>query len=409
VLPEESILRAELLVHHLSHLYTCAPGSPDLGCIADASVGFTDGKLCFIGPAADAPTAINTIDGHGLVGLPGLVDPHTHAVWAGSRADEFAKRLAGARYSEILEQGGGILSTVSATRAASEETLTQLCRARLLGMLERGVTTVEIKSGYGLNPETEARMLRAARACHDTVRVMTSFLGAHTIPLSHRDDRASYVEQIISEQIPLCAPLANHIDVYCDRGAFTLTESMAILEAGKSAGLQVRAHAEQVSHTGIAEAAAKLGASCVDHLEQIDDAGIAAMARHNTVAVLLPGAQLYLGDTPPPVAKLRAAGVRMAIGTDLNPGSSPLHDLWTAATLACILQGLTPTEAILGITRHAGQALGRADLGWIGPNSVADLAIFAPPPGEPPTVESLVQHMGRGYAVAVIRDGQRVR
>jgi imidazolonepropionase len=398
----------DLLVHQISRLYTCDPSAPGLGQHDDMSVGFADGGLSYLGPASGAPDATHVIDGRGLVGLPGLVDPHTHAVWAGSRSDEFEQRLAGARYADILEAGGGILSTVRATRAADEDTLTTLCRSRLLGMRARGVTTVEIKSGYGLNPQTEAMMLRAARACSDTVRVLTSYLGAHTIPAEHRADRAAYVAEIMGPGIDAVADLADHIDVYCDRGAFTLEEAQAILKAGQARGLKVRAHAEQITHTGIAAAAARLGATCVDHLEQLDAEGIAAMAEHGTVAVLLPGAQAYLGDPAPPVAALRAAGVRMAVGTDLNPGSSPLHDLWTAATLACIRQGLTVEEAILGITRHAGLALGRPDLGWLGTGSVADLALFAPPPGEPPSAAVLIQHMGRGEAVAVIRDGALV-
>ncbi len=401
-------MRADLLIHGLSHLYTCDPSKEGLGRIDGGSVAFSGGQITFVGSTAHAPDAQQIIDGRGLVGLPGLVDPHTHAVWAGSRADEFARRLQGTSYSEILEAGGGILSTVDATRKATEETLTELCRSRLEHMRNRGVTTVEIKSGYGLDPVTEARMITAARACHDTVRVITSFLGAHTVPAEFRGNRDRYVDQIIHQQLPACAPLADHIDVYCDRGAFELDEAVAILRAGREAGLQIRAHAEQVTHTGIAQAAAELGATCVDHLERIDEAGIATLAAHGTVAVLLPGAQLYLKDDPPPVAALRDAGVPIAIGTDLNPGSSPVHDLWTAATLACVLQGLTPEEAILGITRNAGKALGRHDLGWLGTGSVADLAVFAPPPGEPATAESLIQHLGRRDAKMVVRDGVRV-
>jgi imidazolonepropionase len=398
----------DLLVHQLTRLYTCDPSGEGLAGLQDVSVGFNEGKLCYLGPAAQAPSAVSIIDGRGCVGLPGLVDPHTHAVWAGSRSDEFEQRLAGAKYSDILEAGGGILSTVAATRAADERTLTEHCRARLQGMRARGVTTVEIKSGYGLTPEAEAKMLRAARAASDTVRVSTTFLGAHTIPAELRGDRQAYVDQVLGPQLQLCAPLADQIDVYCDRGAFTLEEAVSILAAGKVAGLSIRAHAEQVSHTGIAGAAARLGATAVDHLEQLSPADIETMAQYGCIAVLLPGAQAYLGDPPPPVAAMRKAGVKMAIGTDLNPGSSPLHDLWTAATLACIHQGLTVIEAILGITRHAGLALGRTDLGWLGEGSVADMAVFRPPPGEPPTAASLVQHMGRGGAMAVIRDGQQV-
>ena len=401
-------MRADTLVHRISTLVTCDPAADGLGVLEDSSVAFRDGRVVYVGPSAHAPGADVVWDGRGLVALPGLVDPHTHAVWAGSRADEFARRLAGATYSEILEGGGGILSTVAATRETPEDGLAALARARLRGMRARGVTTVEIKSGYGLDPATEARMLRAARACGDTVRVVTTFLGAHTLPADFRARRDAYVRQIIDEQLPLAAPYADAIDVYCDRGAFTLDESVAILRAGSAAGLAVRAHAEQVDHTGIAAAAARLGATCVDHLERLDDAGVAALAAHGTVAVLLPGAQLYLRDTAPPVAALRAAGVPMAVGTDLNPGSSPVHDLLGCATLACLIQGLTIPEAVLGVTRVAGQALGRPELGWVGLGGVGDLALYAPPPGEPASVASLIQHLGRGSAAGVFWDGRLV-
>ena len=398
-------MRAELLVSKISSLVTCDPGREGLGVIADGAVAFLGGRVAWVGESAAAPDAETVIDGSGLIGLPGLVDPHTHAVWAGSRADEFRRRLAGASYTAILESGGGILSTVAATRAAPEAALAELARARLRGFLARGVTTVEIKSGYGLSPEAEAKMLRAARAADDTVRVVTTFLGAHAIPAEHRPQRDRYVRQILEEQLPVAAPLAEAIDVYCDVGAFTLDESVAILEAGRALGLKVRAHAEQVAYTGIAAAAARLGATCVDHLERLDEAGVAALAEHGTVAVLLPGAQLYLRDSAPPVAALREAGVRLAIGTDLNPGSSPVHDLWSAATLATVLQGLSVEEAVLGITRNAGLALGRPELGWLGAGSAGDLALFAPPPGEPCQVATLVQQLGFPRAAVVIRDG----
>jgi len=399
---------ADLLITHISRLYTLDPARGGLGMLEDAGIAFAGGAVIWIGEAAHAPDAHEVIDGTGMIAMPGLVDPHTHTVWAGSRAGEFAQRLAGASYSEILEGGGGILSTVAATRAASRAQLAELARARVLGMRARGVTTVEIKGGYGLTPEHEAKMLSAAHDCDDLVGVVPTFLGAHTVPAEHRGQRDAYVRQIIEEQLPLCAPLAEAIDVYCDRGAFDLDESIAILQAGKDAGLRLRAHAEQVSHTGIAAAAAAMGATSVDHLEQADEADIAAMATHGTTAVLLPGAQLYLRAPAPPVAALREAGVPMALGTDLNPGSSPIHDLWLAATLGCLLQGLTIEEAVLGITRHAGQAIGRPDCGWLGDGSAADLALFRPPPGEPPDVASLIQQVGTHQAVAVVREGRRV-
>ncbi len=397
-----------LLIHGIRRLYTADPSHPGMGMLEDVSVLVCGDQIQWLGAQADAPEADTVIDGRGLVGVPGLVDPHTHAVWAGSRANEFARRLAGENYADILEAGGGILSTVSATRQASEDALHATVSKRLAHMRKRGVTLVEIKSGYGLDPSTELRMLKAVDPQHTELRVVRTFLGGHTIPAEYRHDRDEYVRQIIEEQLPLCAPHADFVDVYCDRGAFTLDEATAILKAGKKHGLKIRAHAEQVSHTGIAEAAAKLGATAIDHLEQIDDAGIAAMAEAGSVAVLLPGAQLYLRDAPPPVEALREAGVPIAVGTDLNPGSSPVHDLWTAATLACIVQGLTMEEAFLGITRHAATALGCQRSGWIGTGSHADIALFAPPPGEPATIESLIQHMGRPHAAAVIQSGKQV-
>ncbi|MFN7144425.1 MAG: imidazolonepropionase, partial [Myxococcota bacterium] len=274
-----------------------------------------EGRVRWVGPSADAPTADETHDAGGGIGMPGLVDPHTHTTYAGSRAGDFERRLAGETYTAILEAGGGIHSTVKATRAASEAELTALTRARLADMLTRGVTTVEIKSGYGLTTEDEAKMLRAARAAASPVDVVTTFLGAHARPPG--DD--AYVDRVVDEMLPACAPYADMIDAYCDRGAFTIAETERVLRAGKALGLGVRVHAEQVAYTGAAALAASLGALSADHLERIDAAGIAAMAAAGTVAVLLPGAMVYLRDPAPPTAALRAAGVPMAIGTDLNP------------------------------------------------------------------------------------------
>ena len=404
--------RADLLVRNISTLYTLDPvRHPDaegLGRLHEVSVAFREGELWWIGADAHAPDADDIIDGEGLIGLPGLVDPHTHAVWAGSRADEFLRRIAGVPYSRILEEGGGILSTVAATRGTDRLGLAELARDRVRGLRSHGLTTVEIKSGYGLNPEVELRMLRAAADLNDTVRVVPTFLGAHTVPAEHRGDRRAYLRQIIDEQLPMVAAHADFIDVYCDRGAFSLDEAVEILQAGKAHGLRLKAHAEQVSHTGIAAAAAALGATSVEHLERLDTAGVEALAQHGTVAVLLPGAQLYLRDSAPPVAALREAGVPIAIGTDLNPGSSPVHDPWAVATLSTVLQGLTVKEAIMGLTVHAARALALPDRGWLGPGSAADLALFSPPPGEAPRVEALVQHLGGHRLAHLIIGGDRV-
>ncbi|MDP2309329.1 MAG: imidazolonepropionase [Pseudomonadota bacterium] len=372
--------------------------------IDHAALLLVDGRVAWVGPEDGAPTATDHFDAGGAVGMPGLVDPHTHATFAGSRAGDFERRLAGESYTAILEAGGGIHSTVAATRAASEDDLVSYTRARLSEMLAYGVTTVEIKSGYGLTAEDEAKMLRAARRAAGPVDVVTTFLGAHARP----PGQADYVDRVIGEQLPLCAPLADAIDVYCDRGAFTLEEAERVLRAGKALGLAVRIHAEQVAFTGGAAMAASLGAQSADHLEHIDDDGIRAMADAGTVAVLLPGAMLYLRDPSPPVARLRAAGVALAIGTDLNPGSSPVRDLWSCATLACLTMGLTVHEALAGITVHAARAVGRPDRGWLGPGARGDLALYDSPPGEPAELRVLVQYMGGHRAKAVFKDGRRV-
>lgn len=401
-----------LVVRDIDVLLTMDPaaGEGRLGRIQRGAVAFEGDTVCWVGPSAEAPTAPDTVDGSGTVGLPGLVDCHTHATWAGSRAREFELRLAGATYTELLEAGGGILSTVEATRAAPEVALVDHTVRRIRGMIARGVTTVEIKSGYGLEEQTEARMLRAARAAGAITgaRVVTTFLGAHTVPAELRHDPAAYVERVVTRQLPLCAPLANCVDVYVDRGAFTVEQGRRVLEAGRAHGLVVRVHAEQVEHTGAAAMAAKLGATSADHLERIDADGIAALAEAGTVGVLLPGAQLYLRDVPPPVAALREAGVPLAVATDLNPGSSPVHDLWACATLACLTMGLTVEEALLGVTCHAARALGRPELGVLAGGRPADLALVRPAPGEPPSAAGLVQHLGAARAEAVFVRGRRL-
>lgn len=403
----------DLIVHSISNLYTVNGEGPDgLGLITCATVAFAQKRLVYAGSRDGAPSLTRAkviIDGTGLCGLPGLIDCHTHSVWAGSRAHEWSRRLAGESYETILEEGGGILSTVRTTRAASLEELIESARLRVRRMRDRcGVTTVEIKSGYGLNPETEEKILKAARACEDTVRVTTTFLGAHTLPKEYRNNRSEYVKQVINEQLPLCAPLSDCGDVFCDSVGFTLDETRDILEACKRHGLSVKAHCEQICHLGGAALVAELGGVSCDHLEQATTQEVVAMAKSDTVAVFLPGAQLYLKDKSPPTDLFRKHGVKMAIGTDLNPGTSPLHDIWTCATLACITEGFTIPEAIKGITRHAGLALGRSDVGWLGEGSVGDLVLFETAPSYPPTVESLVQNIGGRSVRLVVKDGQVV-
>ena len=347
------------------------------------------------------------VDGGGLIGMPGLVDCHTHAVWAGTRLGDFVRRLGGEAYATILEGGGGIHTTVAATRGASTAELLALTRARLRGMLAHGVTTVEVKSGYGLSSAEELRILEVAAAAAGPQRVVRTFLGAHTVP---RDTpREVYLDALVGPMLDAVAHHCDRVDVYCDRGAFTLAEAERIFVAARARGIPITAHAEQVEHTGVAALAARFGAQSCDHLERADEADIAAMAAAGTVAVLLPGAMLYLRDVCPPVAQLRAAGVPLAVATDYNPGSSPVADLWAAATLAALTMGLSAEEALAGITSVAARALARPDLGRLEPGSAGDLALFRPPPGEIHDPRVLVQHFGGHRAEQVFVEGVRVR
>jgi len=371
-------------------------GEGPLGAIEGGSIVVDNGRIAWVGDADSAPAADEAIEFSGGIGMPALVDCHTHAVWDGSRADEWRRRLAGEDYSAILEAGGGILSTVRDTRAAPLATLTEGARQRLAAMRQKGVGTVEVKSGYGLSVEAERKCLQAAKAAGDLayVRVLTTFLGAHTVPAEHRGNRTAYVDEVIERQLPAVRDVADFIDVYVDRGAFTVDEGRRILQAGKDAGLGVRIHAEQVQFTGAAAMAAELGALSADHLERIDDAGIEALAASGTVAVMLPGAMLYLRDPAPPTAKLRAAGVPMAVATDLNPGTSPVDDLWTCATLSCLTMGLTVEETLRGITVEAARALGRSDLGILKTGAIADVIRVVARPGWRLDPAALIQPMG---------------
>ncbi len=400
-------MSADLVITEIDALYTMDHDF-GVGEHQGAAVAIADGLISWLGPANDAPTGTTVLSASGCAVLPGLIDCHTHAAWAGSRAVEWEQRLAGADYSEILEAGGGILSTVRASREAGLDQLTALTAARLARMRSRGVTTVEVKSGYGLTPDDELKLLRAGHQAGQQadVDVFGTFLGAHTVPAEWRHDRQRYVQQVIHDQLPKVAEWARFIDVYVDRGAFTVAEGRAILAAGAKLGLIPRIHAEQVTYTGAAAMAAELGASSADHLEQIDDAGIAAMAASGTVAVLLPGAMLTLRDPSPPVAALRAAGVPMAIASDLNPGTSAVYDLWACATLACWQMRTTVAEALRGITVNAAQALRLDDRGVIRVGMRADLIVVEPAPGEPVTAGGLVQHLGGNTIHHVIRGGR---
>ncbi len=366
-------------------LATLSPALPGLGLIPDAAIGVVDGRIAFAGPLAELPgdaDAAEVIDLDGRLVTPGLIDCHTHLVFAGDRADEFEQRMAGASYEAIAAVGGGILSTVRATRAASEDALTASALERLDLMLRQGVTTVEAKSGYGLDLESELKMLRVARRLgrERPVEVVASLLGAHALPPEYQDDRAGYVSLVADRMIPAAATagLADAVDAFCEAVAFTPEEVRTVFAAARSAGLPVRLHADQRTAGGGAQLAADVGALCADHLECTDAAGAAAMGRAGITAVLLPGAYYALRDQRrPPVELFRAHGVGMAVATDCNPGSSPLVSLLTAMNMAVVLFGLTVEEAVAGATLQAARALGRqGGIGSLEVGKHADLAIW---------------------------------
>ena len=365
-----------------ARLATLAPGRPGLGVVEAGAVACHAGRIVFAGAAMDLPACdpAVVVDCEGRWITPGLIDCHTHLVHAGDRAAEFAQRLAGASYAEIARAGGGILSTVRAVRAASEADLVRQSLPRLHALLREGVTTVEIKSGYGLDHAAEARMLRAARALgkHHPVNVVTSYLGAHAVP--PESDADSYVARICAEILPAIAAegLADAVDAFCESVAFTPAQTALVFDAAQALGLPVKLHADQLSGGGGAALAARYGALSADHLEYTSDAGAAALAAAGTVAVLLPGAFYTLRETQaPPIDAFRRHQVTMALATDCNPGSSPLTSPLLAMNMAATFFRLTVDECIAGFTRNAAQALGRlGECGTIEAGKWCDLAIW---------------------------------
>ncbi|MFN7552862.1 MAG: imidazolonepropionase [Pseudomonadota bacterium] len=331
--------------------------------VDDAAIAWRDGRITFAGPAgAYAGTAVLRFSGAGRLLTPGLVDCHTHLVFAGDRSREFGARLRGASYAQIAQAGGGILATVGATRAATEDELLAASLPRARDLVEDGVTTIEIKSGYGLEPDAERRMLRIARRIGRIlgITVRTTYLGAHALPPSHAQRRGDYVDEVCATIGPLAAEgLVDAVDGFAEGIAFSQGEVERIFRAAHAAGLPVKLHADQLSDGGGARLAARHGALSADHLEWTCEDAVAEMARSGTVAVLLPGSFLVLRETRlPPVAALRAHAVPIAVATDLNPGSSPLRSLRLAMHLSCSAFGLDPMEALAGATRHAAGALG---------------------------------------------------
>ncbi|URW75397.1 imidazolonepropionase [Sphingomonas donggukensis] len=351
-----------------------------LGLVEDGCVAAIGERIAYAGPRVGGPpSAGEVIDCGGAWITPGLIDCHTHLVHGGDRAQEFELRLAGASYEEIARAGGGILSTVTATRAASEDELVASALPRLDALIAEGVTTVEIKSGYGLTPEHEAKMLRAGRALADVrrVSVATTYLGAHAVPPGVDVD--AYIDEVCAQIAPLAAAgLADAVDAFCEGIGFSRAQVVRVFEAARAAGLPIKLHAEQLSNLHGAQAAAEMGALSADHLEYLDADGIAAMAAAGTVAVLLPGAYYFVRETKlPPVDALRAAGVPIAIATDCNPGTSPLTSLLLAMNMGATLFRLTVDECLAGVTREAARALGRLDsIGTLEAGKYCDLAIW---------------------------------
>ena len=354
-----------------------------LGIVKDGALAARDGVITYAGAAVDAPAAGETIDGGGRWITPGLIDCHTHLVHGGHRAGEFAQRLEGAGYEEIARAGGGIVSTMHATRAADEETLVAGALPRLDALIAEGVTTVEVKSGYGLSLAHEEKMLRAARrlAAERDVRVATTFLGAHALPPDRTGDADGYIDEVCDTMIPAIAAqgLADAVDAFCEGIGFSPAQTGRVFDAARRHGLAVKLHAEQLSALGGAGLAARHGALSADHLEHATVADVAAMAAAGTVAVLLPGAFYFMRETQlPPVAALRAAGVRIALATDCNPGTSPLTSPLLVLNMAATLFRLTVTEALRGLTVNAAQALGLAyTIGTLEPGKACDLAIWS--------------------------------
>jgi len=390
----------------------CSAENP-LGVIEDGVVIYDEEGIRSVGPRASAGD-VPVVDHGDRVVTAGLVDAHTHAAWVGSRHDEYAMRMAGADYRAIAAAGGGILSSFRAVAAASEDEITETLVARLRRMAALGVTSCEVKSGYGLEPEGERKQLRAIRRARTSFGVPTivaTYLALHALPESARANREAYVERAASVLVPEIARerLAEFVDAYVDQNAFTIAEARAVCEAARKAGLGVRLHIGQFADIGGAKLCAEIGARSADHVEHIDAEGIALLAKHDVAAVLLPVASFTLGQTPPPVAALREAGVMMVVASDANPGTAPSESLPLAMAMAVRLYGMTPAEVLLGATRHAATSLGLWGEGIAKPRgalvagAAADLVVW-----DLPHENALVQPWGGARTWVVVRDGVQI-
>jgi imidazolonepropionase len=375
----------DLLVRGIGALATNDKAQPGtLGMIETAAMAMRDGRVVWTGPEPDLPAGLGDLpelDVAGRFALPGFVDAHTHVVFAGDRSDEFARRLAGESYEQIMASGGGIMSTVAATRAATADDLAGSARRRLTQMLAAGTTTVEVKSGYGLDLDTERRILEVvAQLDRDVaIDVVPTFLAAHVVPPEWRDDRGGYVRLVIDEMLPALAPSARFCDVFCDEGAFTVDEARLILEGGKRHGLEPRLHADQLARTGATALAAEMKAVSADHLDRASPADLGALAEAGTVAVLLPGVSFTMRLPYPDPARFAAAGVPLALATDANPGTSYVLTMPFIIALACLNMGMAPDAAVWSATRGGALALHEPDRGWLGRGAVADAVVLDAP------------------------------
>ena len=367
-----------------AQIATMTKGGADYGLIEQGAIVVVDGSISWLGSAPDIPQTFSHLpieDVDGRLITPALIDCHTHIVAGGNRAREFEMRLQGASYEDIARAGGGINATVTATRSASNAALLASALARVDQLISEGAATIEVKSGYGLDYETELRMLRTARAISKerNIRIRTSFLGAHAIPPDYADRPDAYIDDVCIPTLEVASRegLVDAVDGFCEGIAFSPAQIRRVFEKARSLGLPVKLHAEQLSNLGGAKMATEFGALSVDHLEYLDEEGVIALSNAGTVAVLLPGAFYTLRETQkPPVDLLRHYGVDMALATDCNPGSSPLSSLLLSMNMACTLFRLTPQEALAGVTRNAARALGLAHIGTIETGKSAELALW---------------------------------
>ena len=368
------------------HLATMTDGSNSYGAIENGALAIADGKIAWLGKQSDLPAydseKVQVIDGEGQWLTPGLIDCHTHIIYGGQRANEFEMRLQGKSYQEIAQAGGGIVSTVAATRAASEQELLASAKPRLNALYRQGVTTIEIKSGYGLDCENELKMLRVANElkAHFPVTIKPTFLGAHALPTEFKDDGDGYIDLVCQQMIPQVAELglADTVDVFCENIGFNLEQTERVFAAAKEHGLAIKVHAEQLSDLGGSVLAAKYQALSSDHVEYLSEQGVIAMKNANMTAVILPGAFYFLRETQlPPFELLRKHQVPMAIATDANPGSSPIHSIQLMLNMACTLFRFTPAEALAGVTCFGAKALGLAsNKGQLAVGFDADIACW---------------------------------